>query len=126
MPTFDICRKGASINDIRKMLGFFDPLPPCPRWETGLYYKIHATSLTLSAFPLSPRPLGADVINGWPFKENVIITYGSVLNLTQDRDFRPKPAGSGVNVMSLSILSAHFWIETRERADDATAAEIPP
>ena len=52
--------------DVRKISGFFDPLPPCLRWETGLHYKIHATSLTLSAFPLPPSPLSADVINGWP------------------------------------------------------------
>ena len=48
---------------------FLTPSPPCPRWATGLYYKIHATSLTLSAFPLPPSPLGADVINGWPLFE---------------------------------------------------------
>ena len=48
--------RGAFINDVLKFLGFFDPLPPCPRWETGLYYKIHATSLTLFAFPLTPSP----------------------------------------------------------------------
>ena len=48
-----------------KFSDFLTP-PPCPRWATGLYYKIHATSLTVSAFPLPPPPLGADVINGWP------------------------------------------------------------
>ena len=48
--------KGPSIYDVRKIFGFFDPLPPCPHWATGLYYKIHATSLTLSAFPRPPSP----------------------------------------------------------------------
>ena len=48
-----------------KFSDFLTPSPPCPHWATGLYYKIHATSLTLSAFPLPPSPLAAEVINGW-------------------------------------------------------------
>ena len=35
---------------------FLTPSPSCPRWATGLYYRINATSLTLSAFPLTPPP----------------------------------------------------------------------
>ena len=52
---------------------FLTPSPPCPRWATGLYYKIHATSLTLSAFPLPPPPLSVDVINGWPLMPSAFL-----------------------------------------------------
>ena len=40
--------KGASSYDVRKIFGFFGPFPPCPHFD--LIYKMHATSLTTSAF----------------------------------------------------------------------------
>ena len=43
--------EGASNNDIHKNLEFFDPLFPLSAFGTDLCYKIHATSLTTSAFP---------------------------------------------------------------------------
>ena len=42
--------KAASINDIRIIFGFFDPLLPSSAFGTDLYYQIHATSHTRSAF----------------------------------------------------------------------------
>ena len=39
--------QGASIYDIRKIFGLFDPLPT---FGADLYNKIHATSLTMSDF----------------------------------------------------------------------------
>ena len=45
---------------IRKMFGFFDPLPTLSAFGSDLYYKIHATS----AFPLHPPPSNADIISG--------------------------------------------------------------
>ena len=41
--------KGAARYDGRKICGFFDPLSPCPHLD--LIYKLHVTSLTISAFP---------------------------------------------------------------------------
>ena len=42
--------KGASTDDIRKIFGFFNPLP-LVRIRNGFILKIHATSLTTFAFP---------------------------------------------------------------------------
>ena len=42
--------------DIRKMFGFFEP-PLLSAFGTDLYYNIHATSLTTSAFPNFYAPL---------------------------------------------------------------------
>ena len=48
-------RSGASIKYVHKVLGFFDPLSLC-ELAADLYHKIHATSLTLSAFTTSSSP----------------------------------------------------------------------
>ena len=79
---------GPSIYDVCKILGFFDPLPPCPRWATGLYYQINATSLTLSAFPLPPPPLDVDVINGWFHTKSDALRLNEHKQIcaTEDRD----------------------------------------
>ena len=45
---------GASINDVNKMFGFFDLLPPLVRIWNWFVVKIPATSLTMSAFPWPP------------------------------------------------------------------------
>ena len=59
-----ISYKGPSIYDVRKILGFFGPLPPCS--HLGLIYNTKLTSLTTSSFGLTPLPLSADVIYGCP------------------------------------------------------------
>ena len=56
MECFVCCLRGHPFMTSAKFWDFLTPSPPCPRWETGLYHKIHATSLTLSAFPLPPSP----------------------------------------------------------------------
>ena len=43
--------EGNSISDIHKNFGFYDPLSPLSAFGTDLWNKIHATSLTMSAFP---------------------------------------------------------------------------
>ena len=45
---------------------FSDFLTPTPLYVFGsdLYYKIHATSLTMSVFQDSPPPSDADIISG--------------------------------------------------------------
>ena len=45
--------KGASISDVHKNFGFFDPFPLVRIWKLFIL-KIHATSLTMSVFPLPP------------------------------------------------------------------------
>ena len=47
--------RGASINDVRINFGFLTP-SPLPAFGINLYQKIHATSLTMSAFPQPPPP----------------------------------------------------------------------
>ena len=47
---------------VRKILGFFDPLPLLYKLAADLHYKIQATSLTSSAFGGPPPPLSADII----------------------------------------------------------------
>ena len=43
-------REGAFRYEVRKMFRFFDPFP-FSTFGTDVYYKIHTTSLTASAFP---------------------------------------------------------------------------
>ena len=49
-------RKGASIMYVSKFFWFFDPLP-LHKLAAYLYYKMHATSLTMHTFPLPLPPL---------------------------------------------------------------------
>ena len=54
--TSNLSNKGASINDIRKIFGFFDPLPSCPHLE--LIYTTKFTHLSLLyCFSMTPLPL---------------------------------------------------------------------
>ena len=53
---------GASINDVRKIFGLFDPLPHLSTFGTGLSYKIHATTINASAFPWPSSD--ADILYG--------------------------------------------------------------
>ena len=48
-----------------KFSDFFIP-PPLSTFETDLQYKIHTTTLTMSAFPRPPPPSNADIISGSP------------------------------------------------------------
>ena len=59
---------GASINDVHKNFGYFDPLPSLSAFGTDLYCEIHTTSLTPSAFPWPLPSSDADILPGGPLK----------------------------------------------------------
>ena len=66
---------GPSIYEVRKILGFFDPLPPCP--HLGLIYSTKFTNLPYYIFFWAnpPPPHSADIIYGCP-----ICTHALLLN----------------------------------------------
>ena len=67
-----------SINDVRKILWFFDPLPPCPHF--------HATSLTIFPYYIHtsvtpfPSSVDMDVINGSSLKYKIATTNITINN----------------------------------------------
>ena len=67
-----IVAKGASRCDIRKILGFFDPLPPCPHLDLIYTIKFKQPPLLRTLFNDPPPPSDADVISGGP---NPIINF---------------------------------------------------
>ena len=62
--------EGAYINDICKILGFFDPLPPCPHLE--LIYTIQFTQppLLCPLFYDPPPTSDAEIISGGSLNQN--------------------------------------------------------
>ena len=56
--------QGASINDNRKIFGFFDPLPTCLHLELIYAIKFTQPSLLRLLFHDTPSPSDADIISG--------------------------------------------------------------
>ena len=70
------------------LLYFFDPLLPLSAFGTDLSYRIHATSLTATAFPWPPSPPpSADVIYGWSIIHSLLCTWSFLDLLVRNKHF---------------------------------------